>query len=89
MAIRVPTQTVSLVDLVCLVEKKTTAEEINSVFKKAVQQENYKGVLGIEDAPLVSMDYKGNIFSAIVDTLSTRAKDNLVKVLAWYVMPAG
>ncbi|HDJ30538.1 MAG TPA: type I glyceraldehyde-3-phosphate dehydrogenase [bacterium] len=84
MAIRVPSPTVSLVDLVCEVEKKTSAEEVNLAFKKASQEERFKGILGIEDAPLVSCDYRGNSFSSIVDAQSTRVIDNMVKVLSWY-----
>lgn len=83
-AMRVPTPTVSILDLICLVEKKTTVEEVNYVFKKASQQKELKGILGIEDAPLVSSDYKGNSFSAIVDAPLTMAQENLVKVVAWY-----
>ena len=84
-AIRVPTPTVSLVDLVCEVEKKTSAQEVNYVFKKASEKEELKGILGIEDAPLVSSDYIGNSFSAIVDAENTKViNDHLIKVLAWY-----
>ncbi len=83
-AFRVPTPTVSVLDLICEVEKKTTAEEINYTFKKASQKKELKGILGIEDAPLVSCDYIGNSFSAIVDAGLTFAIENLVKVVAWY-----
>jgi len=83
-AMRVPTPTVSILDLICEVEKKATAEEINYTFKKASQKKELKGILGIEDAPLVSSDYIGNSFSAILDAPLTMAKDNLVKVVAWY-----
>jgi len=84
-ALRVPTPTVSAVDLVCQVEKKTTAEEVNFILKKAAQNAGLKGILGIEDAPLVSSDYTGNCFSAIVDSENTRViGDNLIKILAWY-----
>jgi glyceraldehyde 3-phosphate dehydrogenase len=83
-ALRVPTPTVSILDLICQVEKKATAEEVNYVFKKASERKELKGILGIEDAPLVSSDYKGNSFSAIVDAPLTMANDNLVKVVAWY-----
>jgi len=83
-AFRVPTPTVSVLDLICEVKKKTTAEEINYVFKKASQKKELKGILGIEDALLVSSDYIGNSFSAIVDASLTMAIDNLVKVVAWY-----
>ncbi len=83
-AMRVPTPTVSILDLICQVEKKTTSEEVNYIFKKASQKKELKGILGIEDAPLVSSDYIGNSFSAIVDAPLTMAIDNLVKVVAWY-----
>ena len=83
-AFRVPTATVSVLDLICQVEKKTSAEEINYAFKKASGKKELKGILGIEDALLVSSDYIGNSFSAVVDAGLTMAQDNLVKVVAWY-----
>jgi glyceraldehyde 3-phosphate dehydrogenase len=83
-AFRVPTPTVSVLDLICEVKKKTTKEEVNFVLKKASQTERLKGILGVEDAPLVSSDFIGNSYSAIVDALSTMVIDNLVKVVAWY-----
>jgi len=66
------------------VEKETTSQEVNYAMKKASQNKELKGILGVEDAPLVSSDYKGNSFSAIVDTPLTMAIDNLIKVVAWY-----
>jgi len=83
-AFRVPTPTVSILDLICEIKKKTTAEEVNYTFKKASQKKELNGILGIEDAPLVSSDYIGNSFSAVVDAGLTMAQDNLVKVVAWY-----
>ena len=83
-ALRVPTPTVSVVDLVCLTEKETTKEEVNLVLKKASQEDNFKGILGVEDAPLVSSDYIGNSFSSVVDSGLTMAQGNLVKIIAWY-----
>ncbi|HUV80963.1 MAG TPA: type I glyceraldehyde-3-phosphate dehydrogenase [Patescibacteria group bacterium] len=83
-ALRVPTPTVSILDLICSVEKETDAQEVNYLFKKAAQQKELNGILGIEDALLVSSDYKGNSFSAVVDAELTMAGDNLVKVVAWY-----
>ena len=83
-AMRVPTPTVSILDLICEIKKKTAAEEVNLVFKKASQEKELKGILGVEDAPLVSSDYIGNSFSAVVDTPLTMAQDNLVKIVAWY-----
>ena len=83
-ALRVPTPTVSVLDLICILDKKVTAEEVNFAFKKASKIERFKGILGIEDAPLVSTDYIGNSYSAIVDAQMTKANGNLVKVLGWY-----
>lgn len=83
-AFRVPTPTVSVLDLICEVEKKTSAEEVNYILRKASQTEKLKGILGVEDAQLVSSDYIGNCFSSIVDSSLTMAIDNLVKVVAWY-----
>jgi glyceraldehyde 3-phosphate dehydrogenase len=83
-AFRVPVPTVSVLDLICEVEKKTTKEEVNFVLKKASQSERLKGILGVEDAPLVSSDYIGNSYSAVVDAPLTMVIDNLVKVVAWY-----
>jgi len=85
LAIRVPTPIVSIIDLVCNVKKDTSAQEVNYLFKKAGRKIEYRGILGIEDALLVSTDYIGNSYSAIVDAENTKVIDNnLVKVLAWY-----
>jgi glyceraldehyde 3-phosphate dehydrogenase len=83
-AFRVPTPTVSVLDLICEVERETTAEELNYEMKKASGTDKMKGILGIEDAQLVSSDYLGNHFSSIVDASLTMAIDNLVKVVSWY-----
>ena len=85
MSVRVPTPTVSLVDFVCTVSKKTTVEEVNSVLKKA-SETNLKGIMAFNELPLVSVDYKGDPHSSIVDGLSTMVADDgkLVKVIAWY-----
>ncbi len=83
-ALRVPTPTVSLTDLVCELKTKVTAEEINAAFKKAAEGE-MKGVLGYSEEPLVSVDYKGDPRSSIVDGLSTMVlEDDMVKVVSWY-----
>ncbi|WP_251862096.1 type I glyceraldehyde-3-phosphate dehydrogenase [Clostridium sp. Marseille-Q2269] len=84
MAVRVPTPTVSLTDLVFTVKKDVTVEEINAAFKKASEDE-LKGILGYSEEPLVSIDYRGDERSSIVDGLSTSVIDNrLVKVVSWY-----
>jgi len=83
-SIRVPTSNVSLVDLVALVKKETTAEEINAALKAAAGGE-LKGILDYIEEPLVSVDFMANPHSSIVDGLSTKViEGNLVKVLAWY-----
>ena len=84
MALRVPTPTVSIVDLVCELEKEVTVEKINSAFKKASKESSLKGALAVEDNPLVSSDYKGNSTPSTVDLQSTNAIGNMVKVLSWY-----
>ncbi len=84
MAIRVPTATVSFIDLVAELKKNVEAEELNYHFKKASQRKELKGILGIEDALLVSSDYKGITYSAVVDAASTRTINNLAKICAWY-----
>jgi glyceraldehyde 3-phosphate dehydrogenase len=83
-ALRVPTPTVSLVDFVAILEKNVTVEEVNNALKEA--SETYlKGILQYTEEPLVSMDFKGNTHSSIVDGLSTQVLNgNFVKVLAWY-----
>ena len=83
-AIRVPTPVVSVLDLIVNVKKPTTKEEVNTAFKKAAAQKNFKGILATEAEPLVSSDFKGNSYSAIVDLEETMVNGNLVKVLAWY-----
>ena len=84
MAIRVPTPNVSLVDLVVDVERDISREEVNAIFKKASENE-LKGIIRYEEAPLVSVDYNGAEDSSIVDALSTKViGKNMVKVLAWY-----
>ena len=82
-AMRVPTPTVSVVDVVFEVEKATTAEEVNAALKEAAEGE-LKGILGFSDEPLVSIDYKKDPHSSIVDGLSTMVIDNMVKVVSWY-----
>lgn len=83
-SIRVPTPTVSVLDLVVEVSKATTKEEVNQAFEKAAATKGFKGILRIEKKPLVSMDFKGDSYSAIVDIEETMVKDNMVKVLGWY-----
>ena len=83
-SMRVPTPTVSVLDLIVEVSKSTTKEEVNQAFRKAAAEKHFKGILRVEEEPLVSMDFKGDAYSSIVDAEETMVKDNLVKVLGWY-----
>ena len=83
-AVRVPTPVVSLLDLIVEVKKSTTKEEVNEAFKKAAASKNFKGILRVEEQPLVSMDFKGDTYSSIVDTAETMVNGNMVKVVGWY-----
>jgi len=84
MAYRVPTSTVSVVDLVADLDKDVTVEDINNALKAAANGA-LKGILEYCDEPLVSIDFKGNPASSIVDSLSTMViAGNMIKVLSWY-----
>ena len=88
-AIRVPTPDSSITDFVAEVEKRTSVQEVNNAFKTASEGE-LKGIIGYSEEPLVSVDYIGSPYSAILDSLLTRVMDgNLVKVFAWYDNEAG
>ena len=83
-SLRVPTITVSVVDLVVVTRRTTTVEGVNQAFRQA-EAGPLKGILEVCDEELVSMDFKGNPHSAIVDSLNTMVVgDNMIKVLAWY-----
>jgi glyceraldehyde 3-phosphate dehydrogenase len=84
MALRVPTPTVSIVDLTVELEKAATADALNAAFKAAADGE-MKGYLGYSEVPLVSMDYKGDSRSGVVDgPLTLVMHDTLAKVMTWY-----
>ena len=83
-AIRVPTPNVSVVDLVAEVEKKTTAEEVNAAFREAAEN-GLRGILQVSSDELVSIDFRGNARSSIVDASFTKVMEgDFVKVLSWY-----
>jgi glyceraldehyde 3-phosphate dehydrogenase len=83
-AYRVPTPTVSIVEVVCLVDRATNAEEVNDAMRKAANGA-MKGILAVSDEPLVSMDLKGDPHSSTVDALTTNVVGgDLVKVASWY-----
>jgi glyceraldehyde 3-phosphate dehydrogenase len=84
LAVRVPTSTVSLVDFVAEIEKETSTEELHAAFKEAAAG-SLKGILGFEEEPLVSIDFKGDDRSSIVDAGATSVfQGTMVKVMAWY-----
>ncbi len=82
-AFRVPTPCVSVVDLTAELANPADADAINAAFKEA-SQGALKGILDYSDEPLVSIDFKGSDYSAIIDGASTTVIDNMVKVVAWY-----
>jgi glyceraldehyde 3-phosphate dehydrogenase len=83
MAVRVPTPTVSLVDFVCVVEREANKDDLIAAYDAAAAGA-MKGILGVAHEPLVSMDFKGDPRSSIVDAESTQVSGTLVKVIAWY-----
>jgi len=89
MAIRVPTPNVSVVDLVCTLNKSTTTEEVNAALKTAAEGP-LKGILGFSTEQLVSIDFNGNTLSSIVDAPCTKViGGNMVKVISWYDNESG
>ena len=84
LALRVPTPVVSITDFVCTVKKNPAdAKEINNLFKEKARGK-LREILDISEEQLVSIDFKGNSHSSIVDLPLTMAKENLVKVISWY-----
>ena len=83
-AMRVPTPNVSVVDLNALLDRKATGEEVNNALREAAQGP-LKGILDVVSVPLVSIDFRGNPHSSIVDAPYTKVLDgDFVKLLAWY-----
>jgi len=83
-SMRVPTPNVSVVDLSAILEKTTTGEDVNAALRAAANGP-LKGILAMSDEPLVSIDFKGNAHSSIVDTAYTKVMDgDFVKVVSWY-----
>jgi glyceraldehyde 3-phosphate dehydrogenase len=84
-SLRVPTPDVSVVELVADVEQPTTVDAVNAAFKRAAASGPLKGILETSDEPLVSHDYIGNLYSSVIDTMSTAVIDGtLVHVSSWY-----
>ncbi|MBR3366068.1 type I glyceraldehyde-3-phosphate dehydrogenase [Candidatus Saccharibacteria bacterium] len=85
LSVRVPSPVVSLSDITAVLERDTTIEEINEVFKNAAAEPYYEGILGVTEEELVSTDFRGSSYSSIVDLpLTDVVGGNLVKVVAWY-----
>ena len=82
-SLRVPVSAVSVVDLTAETENTVTEEVVNRALRAAAEGMP-KGILGYCEEPLVSVDYRGAAESSVVDALSTKVKDNMVKVLSWY-----
>jgi glyceraldehyde 3-phosphate dehydrogenase len=84
-SLRVPTPDVSVVALTCVVQKPTSADEVNNAFREAAKSGALKGLLAVSDEPLVSVDYIGSLQSSTVDALSTTVVGGtLVNVTSWY-----
>lgn len=83
LAMRVPTPTVSIVDFVALLNHPATADGINEAFRQA-SRTRMKGILGVSDKPLVSMDFKADPRSSIIDGPLTQSLGKMIKVSAWY-----
>lgn len=84
-SLRVPTPTVSVVDVTFETKKNTTTEEVNTALKAASEKGPLKGILGFCEEPLVSMDFKGDDRSSIIDAAMTKViGGNMVKLVAWY-----
>lgn len=83
-AIRVPTINVSVVDLTFVAKRETTVEEVNKIMRTAASEGPLKGILEINEEPLVSVDFNHNPASSIFDAAHTKVIGNLVKVLSWY-----
>ena len=85
LSVRVPTPVVSLSDITAVTKRDTSVEEINEMFKKADADPYYQGILDATEEELVSIDYRGNSHSSIVDLkLTDVIGGNLIKVVAWY-----
>jgi glyceraldehyde 3-phosphate dehydrogenase len=84
MAMRVPVPDGSVTDLVCVLSRETTAEEVNDAFRAAAGEDHWTGIIEYTDTAIVSADIVGNPNSLILDGLSTMANGRMVKVIGWY-----
>jgi glyceraldehyde 3-phosphate dehydrogenase len=84
MAMRVPVPDGSVTDLVCVLERPASADEVNDVFRKAAESDHWQGILEYTEDAIVSSDIVGNSHSCIIDGLSTMGFANQVKLIGWY-----
>ena len=84
MAMRVPVPDGSVTDLVCIVEKPVSRDDVNRAFQSAANSSEWRGILAYTEDPIVSSDIVGNSNSCIIDGLSTMAHGNMIKVIGWY-----
>jgi glyceraldehyde 3-phosphate dehydrogenase len=84
MSMRVPVPDGSVTDLVCILEKTATVDDVNAMFKDAAASKHWQGLLQYTEDPIVSSDIVGNPYSCIIDGLSTMANGRQVKVIGWY-----
>jgi len=84
MALRVPVPDGSVTDLVCVLEREASIDDVNEAFRSAAGQEAWQGILQYSDEALVSSDIVGNSHSCILDGLSTMAHGRMVKAIGWY-----
>ena len=84
MAVRAPVPDGSVTDLVCVLGRDTTADDVNAAFERASGDAGWKGILQYSEVPLVSSDILGNPSSCVIDGLSTMANGRMVKLIGWY-----
>ena len=84
LAMRVPVPDGSVTDLVCVLKRDVTVEQVNEAFRKASETTPLAGILGYTEDPIVSSDVVGSEFSCVFDSLSTMTIGSLVKVIGWY-----
>ena len=84
MAMRVPIPVGSVTDLVCVLDREVTAEDVNQAFREAASSRRMKGILVYTEDPIVSSDIVGSPASCTIDGLSTMAMGSMVKVIGWY-----
>ncbi len=84
LSLRVPIETVSIVEIVFLAKKSATAEKVNEILQEAAKTEELKDIIKFETKKLISNDLKGNAYSAIIDAGLTQTFGKLIKVLVWY-----